>query len=236
MKIILAINWVNYSNPDKKKHQETAISVLLKNKPQSVMPITFNYEDESVRVPNSFFVFKTLHGDSQKDLGNNRRMPYIKEILDYTSNMPCDIFGYINSDILLDRDFFKTFNKNSDAYVFYKKDIEEIDATNFLAGKIKIVSEKPDGVDAFFFRKQWWNKHKGYFPKGLILGETEWDTVYNSIIQKISNNYVLKRALHHIAHDRIWSISSRGAINNMLIWNKIKETCGIPQFIPETKG
>ncbi len=234
MKIAVCINYVDYKDPVKKLRQEVAISVLLKNKPKNVVLFSFNFPEDNVDLPESFYLLKMLKRDSQKDLGNNRRLPYIKDILNLASQSVCDIFGYMNSDILLNKDFFKIFSKKIDTYVFYKKDIEEVTAADFLDGKIKVVNEKPDGVDAVFFSRKWWIDNKRFFPD-MILGETEWDTVFNSIIQKISNNYCLSRSLYHVVHERIWTLDTRGAIYNTIIWRDIKEKYGIPPFKPEDK-
>ena len=134
-----------------------------------------------------------LQNDSQKKIGNNRRMPYIKELFDICSHMPCDIFGYMNSDILVKKDFFRVFNGKTDAYIFFKRDIAELSADDFISDKITIVDQSPCGQDAFFFRREWWLKNRHFFPDDLILGETEFDTCYNSIIQKISKNYIIER-------------------------------------------
>lgn len=236
MKIALCINYVNYSDPFKKQRQEVAIEVLLANKPRNVTLYSFNFPEDVVKLPDSFYVMKQLTRDSQKDLGNSRRLPYIKDIMFLGSQVVhCDVFGYMNSDILLNKDFYKVFDKNIDAYVFYKKDIDIVSASDFSANKIKVIDEKPDGVDAFFFKKDWWFRNSQLFPSGLIVGETEWDTVYNAIIQKAADNYCLKRSLYHVVHERIWSIDTRGAINNTILWRTVRDKYGIPQFKPEDK-
>lgn len=235
MKIAIAINYVKYSNPEKKERQDAAISVLLKNSPKGSLLASFNYPEDDVRLPPVFRIFKMLQKDSQKELGNDRRMPYIKEILDSCSNLPYDIFGYMNSDILLTKNFFDIFRSSYDVFLFFKKDIVKVSATDFLNNKIKIIDEKPDGIDAIFFRTKWWKANRGLFPDGLILGETEWDTAYNSIIQKSHHKYVLSRTLYHPYHERVWRIDSRGAIHNTLIWQTVRQKCGLPKSPEEIK-
>jgi hypothetical protein len=234
-KILLAINYANYSNERKKKLQKVAISVLEKIKPKNVGIASFNFPEDKVDVPAAWRVFKMLKRDPVKDLGNDRKLPYIKEIFDICVKANCHIFGYINSDILLRKGFFDNFNDNNDAYVFYKRDIEEVSANDFVDGKFKIVDNKPLGVDGIFFNRIWWYNYSDMFPNGLVAGETEWDTVYNSIIQKNIPKHAVRRELHHVYHDRIWRLDSRAAINNTLIWNSVRDKYGEPKFIPETK-
>jgi len=87
----------------------------------------------------------------------------IKEVFNVLSNMPSDVFGYMNSDILVKKDFFSVFKKDIDAYIFYKKDIECLTAEDFLNNNIKITDEFPAGVDAFFFKRSWWIANKYFF-------------------------------------------------------------------------
>ena len=123
-KILLAINYVNYSDEKKKRLQKVAISVLEKIKPKNVAIASFNFPEDKVNVPAAWRVFKMLKGNPVKDIGNDRRLPYIREIFDICVKSNCNIFGYINSDILLKKDFFDIFDTHKrDAYVFYKKDI-----------------------------------------------------------------------------------------------------------------
>ena len=233
MKIIIAINYVNYEDKHKWQLQDTALSVLVDNAPKDCEIISFNYDDEFAYVP--LFRLSLLTRDSKKEIGNDRRLPYIKEILDKCSEMDCDIFGYMNSDILVNKDFFSVLEKDHDAFVFYKKDIEKISRYEFNNNDIKVVEENPHGVDAVFFRKDWWKLNKQSFSDQLILGNSEWDTCYNSIIQKICRNYILSRTLYHVQHDRKWSIDSRGSINNTLVWHQVKVKYGVPKLTPESK-
>ena len=235
MKILVAINYVDYDNEYKRQSQQTALTVLAKNRPKNVNLISINFSDEIVNVPPAFNVLPMLKEDSQKKLGNNRRLPYIREILDLCSSMPCDFFGYMNSDILIKGDFYDIFSKDNDAYVFYKRDIEPLTAQDFINNKIKVVSEDPCGQDAFFFRKKWWLANRGNFSSELVYGESEWDTCFNTVIQNIAKNYVLSRSLYHINHDRVWTIDSRGAINNKLIWDGVRTKYGLPKYTPETR-
>lgn len=232
-KIFLAINYVDYSDKVKRGRQSVAISVMEKIKPKNSIIASFNYPDDKVELPRSFLLFRMLRGDSQKDLGNDRRLPYITEILSLCSKAPGDYFGYINSDILLPKHFFDIFKEQHDAYIFHKKDIDPVRAKEFLEGNIKIVDKRPDGIDGFFFRRMWWVKNGNIFPKTLVLGETEWDTAYNTLIQNKIPDHVLRRELFHVVHDRVWNLDSRGAIHNTLIWKGVRDQYGLPVNLRE---
>jgi hypothetical protein len=232
MKIVLAINYVDYQDPEKKSRQEVALSVLQKIVPKNVSVLNLCYPDQDFTLPIP--TLKTLSRDSQQEIGNNRRMPYIKEILERITSNDFDVMGYMNSDVLLYKTFFDLFGPKWDAYVCYKKDIKPVTVDDFLVQKFRVVDKYPHGVDAVFFKTEWWRQKRDLFSKELIVGESEWDTVYNSIIQGCGAKYFIGRVLHHVVHDRIWSIDSRGAINNKLIWDRVKAVYGIPKF-EETK-
>ena len=227
MKILIAINYVDYCMENKRIAQDLCIESLKKYE-KEVSLASINFVDDIIDL--DFKVIKKLKRDCQKEIGNNRRLPYIKELLDICSNIECDVFGYINSDVLINDDFLNdldNFNKEINACIFYKKDVK------INGDKIDIVNEYPHGQDGFFFNRKWWISNRDFYPSNLILGETEWDTCYNSITQKVSN-CLIKRSLLHIDHERIWSLDSRGAINNKIIWDLVKKSYGLPLYNPES--
>ncbi len=230
MKILIAINYVDYNIENKKLSQELCISYLqsLHKNNKNISLASINFEDDIVDLSGVFSVVKTLKRDCIKEIGNNRRLPYIKELFDNCSDFDCDIFGYINSDILIKNHFINNFKRDIPAYIFYKKDIK-------IDKEIRVINEHPYGQDGFFFNKIWWLRNRDFYPSNLILGETEWDTCYNSITQSICNNCIISRDLLHIGHERIWNIDSRGAINNKIIWDLVKSKYGLPKYDPESK-
>ena len=233
LKIVLAINYVDYADIKKKRWQKTAIDVLVHNAPQNVMLISCNSPGERTDLPGRFRVFEALERNSSDIVDNTRPLPYVYDVLDTCAQIKCDVFGYVNSDILLNPKFFTLFQPGIDAYGFYKRDIEDVDVKKLNSGKFHVVCDKPDGVDGFFFNRVWWLHNRTLFPKDLILGETEWDTCYNTILQKECENYFIARALHHTYHDRIWDLDSPGAKNNIKIWDRVRAKYGLPLKNPE---
>jgi hypothetical protein len=164
-------------------------------------------------------------GDVSLAWVNNRNLPYIKGIFDYCSTLDCDIFGYMNSDILIRSDFFDFFDGEKDAYFFYRNEIEKTTASAFNSGSYKKVwgGDKHPGNDAFFFDRNWWHENSGLFPDSLILGETEWDTAYRVIVKNEASKYDSNRSLYHVYHDQIWNTVSNGAKHNIAIWKEIRK-------------
>jgi hypothetical protein len=241
MNIVLSFNPVDYSERKRKSVQDEAIKAFSRVS-KRVFPVAFGFRgEEPYPLLNSLGIpsLNILRRDSKKELGNDRGLPYIKDIFDYCSKIDCDIFGYVNSDIFIGKDVIDVLNQNYDAYIFSRYEIVDIDCDGFLDSfdgdsKIKKVwgGDKHEGRDAFFFKKEWWLNNHNRFPSSLVLGETEWDTVYRFMIMhgsKFFNQppaYIDKRILYHPLHNSSWNNKSNGAINNIKIWNEIKSKIG----------
>lgn len=224
--IVIAINYVDYKDVRRKTAQDVALRVIGMRPMQQVSSIAFDFFDAvepSILNECNIYHFPTLRKDSSKLLNNNRRMPYIKEILDTCNKVQCDVFGYINSDILVSNRVYDILQSDFDSYIFSRTDIGEVDAEDFVNGKIKPIygGDSHCGADGFFFNKSWWNSNKDRFPDDLVLGETEWDTCYRKIIRSSGCKYLESRELYHVYHDAKWNVNSQAGINNKRILKEI---------------
>lgn len=228
-KILVAFNYAFYKDPAKAKRQEIALEVLRMHSERGIQVASFNYKTEKPDLPCTLVIKNILQRNSQETIGNNRPLPYIKEILDGCLEIDCDIFGYMNSDILLHPDFFSIFDAKKDAYIFYRREIADVSAEAFMNCNFKSIwgGDKHPGNDAFFFRKDWWEENRDEYPDDLILGETEWDTVYRVITKNLTKKCLEFRELCHVFHQAKWSLDSKGAINNIKIWNETKQKYGV---------
>lgn len=208
MKILVAINYVDYSNPLKKKLQEDAIKTMIQR--DGITYVSFNFECDEVVLPDHFKVYKTLTRDASKTINNNRSLPYAKEIFNKASEISDDIFGYLNSDILLANDFFDVFIDASDVYLFSRFDVDN-------SRDRKVVSNVHPGFDGIFFKKEWWENNSNRFNDNLILGEPAWDDYYCKMVRKYADNFLIQRRLHHVYHATTWDVKSNGAKNNINI-------------------
>lgn len=226
MSIIISFNPVFYETANRGILQENALRVL-KMAPKEIFPISFGFKDDPIHpLVNEFGFtnFNVLERDSSITIHNNKRLPYVKEIFNYCSKIDCKIFGYINSDILMNNEVYKALNENYDAFLFSRYEIAEVNPSDFMEGKIKIIygGDTHCGLDGFFFNNEWWIKNQASFPDDLILGESEWDTCYRIIIKKLTKRYLEKRTLYHVYHKQRWALESMGALNNNCIYQKIK--------------
>jgi len=217
-KIVLAINYVNYRNVLRNELQSVAMEVMVERKLQNVQLVSFNLAiDNTVSIHPAFHVFRNLRRDSAVTIQNNRHLPYIKEIFDNCVQMKCDVFGYINSDILLPKNFFRIFNKKTNAYIFVRTDIENITARDYINEKRKERWKGHPGCDGIFFKRNWWVRNRNKFHNDMILGECEWDLYYRRIIKECNAGHVEKRILDHVFHETTWTSTSNGAKNNLRI-------------------
>jgi hypothetical protein len=225
--IVVALNYVDYKDERKRKAQQVALQVLSMHPKPFVSIVSFDFvHTPETAILESFGIYHLpiLKKDSSVFIQNPRKLPYIKEILNCCGKIQCDVFGYINSDILLANKVYDLLQQDYDAFIFSRSDIGEISAKDFIDGKARVIygGDKHAGVDGFFFKKSWWDKNRDKFPDGLILGETEWDTCYRYIIKHSNAVYIEKRALYHVYHDAKWDINSLGGKNNRKIWDNIK--------------
>jgi hypothetical protein len=228
-KVVIAVNLASFNDPLKKARQDVAMDILYSHNAENIQVVSFNYPADQIEIPYDFTSRKTLSRNSQEVIDNNRPLPYIKDILNGCMEFDCDIFGYMNSDILLHPDFFSIFNTRRDAYIFYRREIEEVDCEKFLSQKFKYIwgGDKHPGNDAFFFDKNWWQNNNNEYPDGLILGESDWDTVYRVITKALTKRHLEARELCHVFHMPKWTLDSKGALNNVKIWNEIKQKYGV---------
>jgi hypothetical protein len=223
--IVLAINWVDFKDFEKKRNQEIALSLLEENAPQNVLLHSFNLEGETVGLNGRFRVCCILKRDSAKEIGNSRHLPYVKEILDAASAIPCDIFGYINSDILLTKDFFDIFKEDYDAYIFGRHEIKDL--VDFNKKQYELI-QKPypefgqhPGFDAVFFDTKWWMAHRNNFHDDFISGEPYWDMYYFQKIKQTAK-FLNQRAIYHMFHKTTWNNGSNGVRNNENLIHRAK--------------
>lgn len=230
-RIVIGFSFVRYTDIRRIIAQENAISVLASH-PDNVFPISFDFQkSEKMKVLEDFKIpqLNILKRDSSIEIQNNRRLPYIKEILNNCYKINCDVFGYINSDILVSQDVYNILQQDFDAYIFSRSDIGEVSADDFINKRYKVIygGDKHIGADGFFFNRSWWNANKDKFPDGLLIGTTEFDTCYRVIIKNSGAKYLEKRVLYHTYHDQTWTTTSPSALNNIAIWNEIKKKYGI---------
>lgn len=226
-RIVISFNYVKYSDKKKALLQDNAITVLSKlQKYVNVVSINFKDEEQHKKLYElNITQINALSRDSLDIPNNNRRMPYVKDFFNTCYKIDCDVFGYINSDILVpDSAIELLYRYDFDAYVFSRSDTAEVTPEDFQNNNIRVIfgGNSHCGADGFFFKKSWWDINKDKFPNDFIMGECEWDTSYRYIINHLEARYLDARVLYHVYHDAIWKTNSIGGMHNDKIWNSIK--------------
>jgi len=229
MSLCVVVNYVDYKDLRKREDQEIALSVMACNAPLDARLCAFVFEEDNVEVPERFEVHKTLKLNSKDILGNDRSLPYVKEIMDQASDLNEEMFLYVNSDILLNRVFFEHAKLEAMVHIYYRIEIGKTTQPQFNENRFRrlYVEDLHSGNDGFLFKTSWWKSNRGKFPDDLVLGETEWDTCYRTIIEQECPGRFSSRSIYHVCHNTEWTLDSKGALNNIKIWQDIKKRYGV---------
>lgn len=145
-----------------------------------------------------------------------RPLPYLRDVLDAgASVLDCDVFAYLNSDLLMDRADAELLKSGAaKAYVLKSHEIEACSFEDFEARRFKIdVSPRP-GFDAVAFERGWWQSGgRAHFPAGFILGEWRWDTAYDAIVRTLPQG-LSACGTYHRKHVSAWKPGSAGGKHN----------------------
>ena len=222
--IVIGTTYVDFKSqgkPDRANQQSVAMQVL-SELPSWVYPvaITSNKDSEfeelkELGIPQ----LRLLKQDTTQKFGNVvKPLPYVKDIMEILQKIDCDIFGLINSDILITEKVCHYLQKDFETFVFQRSDIEKIDKEEFQEGLFKFIQDGNIhvGADGFFFQRWWWLKYKNMFSSNLVYAETEWDTYYRRVMAEKSK-CMQSRCLYHVYHEQTWNTWGILAQNNIKI-------------------
>ena len=215
---VVGFSYVPYISEERRDAQSVAIRSLLRY--PNIIPVALDFKGtkESEELKSlGIRKLNLLERNSRKELGNSRDLPYIKEIFDILSKIKCDNIGYANSDIMFTEKTSKVLGIDFESYLFSRVDVT-LDINEHTRNKLVL---NHSGMDSWFFNKFWWVNHNRLFPNDLVLGESEVDTCYRHIAKK-NSFYVETRDVLHIKHESQWNLKSKGAINNIQIWEDVK--------------
>tara|TARA_R110000824_G_scaffold218435_3_gene405085 strand:+ start:14234 stop:14932 length:699 start_codon:yes stop_codon:yes gene_type:complete len=225
--IVIGTTYADFSYDRSRQSQQSVALEVMTGLPKNVFPVAVTYRtDPEYEELKNFNIpqLRLLERNSRDLIRNVRPLPYIYDIFNVLSCIKCNVFGFVNSDILIKPDVCDILQKNLDTFILQRSDVGETTVNQFNSGLQKVIPGGDDyvGADGFFFNKLWWHRNKSLFPKDLILGETEWDTCYRAIMAK-GHNSIEARCLYHVYHNQVWDYSSAGARNNIAIWEWLKQ-------------
>jgi hypothetical protein len=211
MKIAFSVWGWDYTDAARDQHYRECLQCLLDNKnPQDTVQV-FIHEGATLRPqPEGVTVCPVLKRHAVSELGVKRDLPFLKELLGTMAQTPCDLFGYLNSDILMDKACMHLLRNGKGAYAFSRYDIAPCSYADFQAGNFKITHYAHSGFDAVFFTPSWWRRYSQVLPYDLLIGEGVWDNYYDSAIRAVTpkQSYSGKHLYHREHVGGSWSPSS----------------------------
>jgi hypothetical protein len=187
MKISIGIN--GYKSYDKlEKREQLCIDSLLKfkSKRENVELYNICYEHENI----NYNGFKTIFMPFK-----NNKLPFVCDILDTLSKTECDIFLFMNNDIVVSNKLYNIFDEH-ETYAISRMHLHSLES---LDEELKMQAYSVHGFDAFAFKKTWWNKNSNKFLNYYI-GKPYWDTHYMVICMLNSNCKVVNKLPPVIFH------------------------------------
>jgi hypothetical protein len=215
MKIAIGINIFGYY-----KRQDYCIEVLLRlvSKYPDITLYNITFEDEK----NYTLGFEHLPilKRKAKDIiqGSLSQKPIAKDFFDALSNIDCDYFLFLNSDILLTEKLIKFLLKGEyETYSFSRHDCYKIlSLDKILPYRIEIA-----GFDAWAVNKNWWIDNRNHF-QDYIYAEHLWDVAFALELYNRSNSFIGNKEVYicHEKHELKWNESSPEALHNSKLWQK----------------
>lgn len=195
---------------------------IIQQKHKNVLMYNVQFADE-LNSNNPDKTIKNLHvlTRSSKDVLPNfsKKLPFVKDIFNALADTDCDVFVFINSDILI-TDNLINYIKNVQllSTTCQRLDIDPIsDLSDIITGRRFEIA----GFDAFIFNKNWYITHQVLF-EDFLLGRVYFDHAF-ALIMKIfgGENIILNSFppnIVHIMHGRESHTEDQGNLYNKNIY------------------
>lgn len=190
MKISIGIN--GFKNETELLHRERLCLESLKickTKNNNIELFLIKNKQDNIVYEN----FNTL------EVEHNTKYPLVNKLFDSLSSTDCDLFIFLNNDIIVNNTFFKLLDIKYETYAASRAHLYELNSLN---EPLKIESYSIHGFDLFGFTKKWWLKNRNIFPD-MYLGRSYWDTVYFTKCATNSNLRIINKlppVIFHIEH------------------------------------
>ena len=205
MKGVIATNRIIWADRDRMMMQIKAGSKL------SLLGIKYGFrvieeyiEHEKFKPPGAYM----LKRDSFSEIGGDRHLPFIKEILDQTlvrSLEPEQWIGFLNSDVIVTDALFEALNTENHIVLPVVTDIDHID--HLETGPFHKRPGDPDNpmcCDGVFMRAGIWTDNRDKIPD-YVLGECYWDAGYLRHFGKMPKAVILDNGeCLHVKHKGGW--------------------------------
>jgi hypothetical protein len=203
---------VKYSDFDKKREEiKAAIESVFSNRNVIHVYQDFDAQGETKR-RNDFarstwnypdFVTAQPVREFKRDssiIGDERRLPFIKDIIDSVHANDNDVIVFTNTDTCLRKGFWWEAMRLDKALHGHRYDFKTIsrplDVTEITTGKWY------PGSDIFAFTKSWWDARRDEFPD-MILGAEAWDKIMRTMVKHYGGDETFA-ACYHEQHYSTW--------------------------------
>jgi len=166
---------------------------------------------------------------SSKDVisGSTKQLPFVNDILNHLSQIECDYFIYVNSDVILNPNIIKyIMNNNPDSFCCSRVDIADV--TSFqqvIDKKVTALRYEIAGFDVFVFKRDWYLRNNDLFDDFLV-GQPCWDQCYAMIVKLFAGGHKIGNKFppycFHIQHAPTWQTDTQAPerVYNHKIANK----------------
>ncbi len=160
---------------------------------------------------------------SSRDLGDTRKLPYIKDIIDHAAAQATDdeIIAFCNADTLILPDAPAAIRERlATGDCCYSRRIDVADGAfpHTRDGLAKF--PRHVGADLFAFRAGWWRSHRDEFPD-LLLACEGWDWCMRRVAQKYNPAAEIDPPIiYHENHSPVWAYSANIHDNPGQKWNR----------------
>jgi hypothetical protein len=136
---------------------------------------------------------------STLEIEQDGQYPFVNDLFDSLTATDCDLFCFLNNDIILNSTFLKLLKPEYDTYAASRAHLYDLKSLN---EPLKIESYSVHGFDLFCFKKDWWLQNRHIFPK-MYLGRSYWDTVFFTKCATNSNIHIINKlppVIFHVEH------------------------------------
>ena len=182
---------------------------------------------ESLRVDKNYNLILHTIGPEERssyiDLGDDRKLPYVRDILDYASSQASsddEILVISNADVCLVPEALHGIRLNLlNAPCCFSRRVEVSDS----GPRLRVADLKKEylaGADLFACTVSWWNANRSILPD-LLLGAEAWDTVYRWwMLQCNPLSEMQPPVIYHERHVPFWSMRENISTNPAQVYNR----------------
>lgn len=160
---------------------------------------------------------------SSADLGDPRKLPYIKDVIDFGAANAADddILVFTNADTNLLGDVPNVVrDKLAAGACCYSRRVDVADAVLPYTREVLAQYRAHVGADLFAFSAGWWRAHRDEFPD-LLIGCEGWDWIARRVLERHNPDAEINPAvIYHERHSPQWAWSKNIHANPGQQWNR----------------